>query len=223
MILSLSALLCGFLKGDMTAVSVASLEGSNKAVELVIYLSGSMCLWGGLMKICEKAGITAVIARMLSPVTRLLFRDAAHCPEVMNAVTMNLTANLLGLGNAATPSGLATVKAMQKLPPAARKKCISMLVVLNTASIQLIPSTIAAMRLEHGDTSVDCYKLAFTVSMAIMATVVLSKLIACMLPMAAKKLHLDPAIMAAPLITTIVDTCSTLIFFTLATIVFDIK
>ena len=75
----------------------------------------------------------------------------------------------------------------------------------------------------HGDTSVDCYKLAFTVSMAIMATVVLSKLIACMLPMAAKKLHLDPAIMAAPLITTIVDTCSTLIFFTLATIVFDIK
>ena len=101
------------------------------------------------MKICEKAGITAVIARMLSPVTRLLFRDAAHCPEV----TMNLTANLLGLGNAATPSGIATVKAMQKLPPAARKKCISMLVVLNTASIQLIPSTIAAMRLEHGAVS----------------------------------------------------------------------
>lgn len=152
-ILSLSALLCGFLKGDMTAVSVASLEGCNKAVELVIYLSGSMCLWGGLMKICEKAGITAVIARMLSPVTRLLFRDAVHCPEVMNAVTMNLTANLLGLGNAATPSGIATVKAMQKLPPAARKKCISMLVVLNTASIQLIPSTIAAMRLEHGAVS----------------------------------------------------------------------
>jgi len=148
-ILSLSALLCGFLKGDMTAVSVASLEGCNKAVELVIYLSGSMCL----LKICEKAGITAVIARMLSPVTRLLFRDAAHCPEVMNAVTMNLTANLLGLGNAATPSGIATVKAMQKLPPAARKKCISMLVVLNTASIQLIPSTIAAMRLEHGAVS----------------------------------------------------------------------
>ena len=148
-ILSLSALLCGFLKGDMTAVSVASLEGCNKAVELVIYLSGSMCLWGGLMKICEKAGITAVIARMLSPVTRLLFRDAAHCPEVMNAVTMNLTANLLGLGNA----GIAAVKAMQKLPPAARKKCISMLVVLNTASIQLIPSTISAMRLEHGAVS----------------------------------------------------------------------
>ena len=127
----------------MTAVSAASLEGCNKAVELVIYLSGSMCLWGGLMKICEKAGITAVIARMLSPVTRLLFRDAAHCPEVMNAVTMNLTA----------PSGIATVKAMQKLPPTARKKCISMLVVLNTASIQLIPSTIAAMRLEHGAVS----------------------------------------------------------------------
>ena len=75
----------------------------------------------------------------------------------------------------------------------------------------------------HNDTSVNCYKLAFTVSGAILLTVILSKLIAAMLPMAAKKLKLDPAIMAAPLITTIVDTCSTLMFFVLATIVFDIK
>ncbi|EGC01094.1 MULTISPECIES: magnesium transporter [Ruminococcus] len=75
----------------------------------------------------------------------------------------------------------------------------------------------------HNDTSVDCYKLAFTVSGAILLTVILSKLIAAMLPMAAKKLKLDPAIMAAPLITTIVDTCSTLMFFALATVVFDIK
>lgn len=74
----------------------------------------------------------------------------------------------------------------------------------------------------RNDTSVDCYKLAFTVSAAIMLTVVLSKLIAAMLPMAAKKLKLDPAIMAAPLITTIVDTCSTLMFFALATVVFNI-
>ena len=180
MVLSLSALLCGFLKGDMTAVSAASLEGCNKAVELVIYLSGSMCLWGGLMKICEKAGITAVIAHMLSPVTRLLFRDAAHCPEVMNAVTMNLTANLLGLGNAATPSGIATVKAMQKLPPAARKKCISMLVVLNTASIQLIPSTIAAMRLEHGAVS------PFDVTPAIIFSSLISVTAGCLMVYALK-------------------------------------
>ncbi|WP_294482964.1 magnesium transporter [uncultured Ruminococcus sp.] len=75
----------------------------------------------------------------------------------------------------------------------------------------------------HNDTTVNCYKLAFTVSGAILLTVILSKLIAAMLPMAAKKLKLDPAIMAAPLITTIVDTCSTLMFFVLATIVFDIK
>ena len=96
-------------------------------------------------------------------------------------------------------------------------------VALLCSIILAIVNAIRIILVYHGDTSVDCYKLAFTVSMAIMATVVLSKLIACMLPMAAKKLHLDPAIMAAPLITTIVDTCSTLIFFTLATIVFDIK
>ena len=74
----------------------------------------------------------------------------------------------------------------------------------------------------HGDTTVDCYKLALTVSLAIVATVILSKLIAAMLPMAAKKLKLDPAIMAAPLITTIVDACSTLMYFALATVIFQI-
>ena len=95
-ILSLSDLLCGFLKGDMTAVSVASLEGCNKAVELVIYLSGSMCLWGGLMKICEKAGITAVIARMLSPVTRLLFRDALY-QSLFGPITPQVPASILQL------------------------------------------------------------------------------------------------------------------------------
>ena len=114
--LSVSALICGFFTNDMTSISAASMESCTKAVELVLYLSGSMCLWGGLMKICERSGITAAIARMLSPVTKLLFKEAVHCPAVMNAVTMNLTANLLGLGNAATPSGIAAVKAMQQLP-----------------------------------------------------------------------------------------------------------
>ena len=91
--------------------------------------------------------------------------------------------------------------------------CSVVLAVVNAGRIILV---------YHNDTSVDCYKLALTVSLAIVATVILSKLIAAMLPMAAKKLKLDPAIMAAPLITTIVDTCSTLMFFALATVIFDI-
>jgi magnesium transporter len=95
-------------------------------------------------------------------------------------------------------------------------------IALLVSVILAIVNAIRIILVYHGDTSVDCYKLAFTVSLAIMVTVVLSKLIAAMLPMGAKKLGLDPAIMAAPLITTIVDTCSTLIFFTIATIVFDI-
>ena len=92
--------------------------------------------------------------------------------------------------------------------------CSIVLAVVNAGRIILV---------YHNDTTVDCYKLALTVSLAIVATVVLSKLIAAMLPMAAKKLKLDPAIMAAPLITTIVDTCSTLMFFSLATVIFDLK
>ena len=95
-------------------------------------------------------------------------------------------------------------------------------IALLVSVILAVVNAIRIIIVYHSDTTVDCYKLAFTVSLAIMVTVVLSKLIAAMLPMGAKKLGLDPAIMAAPLITTIVDTCSTLIFFTIATIVFDI-
>lgn len=91
--------------------------------------------------------------------------------------------------------------------------CSIILAIVNAGRIILV---------YHNNTDVDCYKLAFTVSMAIVLTVVLSKLIAASLPMLAKKLKLDPAIMAAPLITTIVDTCSTLMLFALATVVFDL-
>lgn len=166
------SLVCGVFTGKIADVSSSSLSACGKAVELVIYLCGSMALWGGLIRICEKSGLTGKIARLLSPVTKLLFKDAAANKKAMSAITMNITANLLGLGNAATPTGIAAAKELDKLPHG-RKRCISMLVVLNTASIQLIPSTIAAMRLEHGAAE------PFDISPAIIFSSLISVTIGC--------------------------------------------
>lgn len=168
------SVISGCLSGTSGEVSAAAISSCNKAVELVIYLSGSMALWGGLMKICDRSGMTAKIAKLLTPITKRLFRGAQDNRKAMSAITMNLTANLLGLGNAATPSGIAAAKELNKLGGGTGKRCIAMLVVLNTASIQLIPSTIAAMRLEHGA------KSPFDVTPAILFSSLASVTVGCL-------------------------------------------
>ena len=102
------ALLCG----RMEAVSAALMNDCGAAVEMVITLTGTMCLWCGLMKVAEKAGLTHIISRALSPLTRLAFPGLDPAGPAMGAISMNISANLLGLGNAATPLG---INAMQEL------------------------------------------------------------------------------------------------------------
>ena len=103
------------------------------------------------MRVAEKSGLTEVIRRLLSPVTKLLFRGKTHA-RAMRAICMNMTANLLGLGNAATPLGITAMKELNRENPEPGTASADMVtfVVLNTASIQLIPTTIAALRLSHG-------------------------------------------------------------------------
>lgn len=126
------------------------------------------------MKICDRSGMTAKIAKLLTPVTKRLFCGAHDDRKAMSAITMNITANLLGLGNAATPSGIAAASELNKLGGSTGRRCIAMLVVLNTASIQLIPSTIAAMRLEHGA------KSPFDVTPAILLSSLASVTVGCL-------------------------------------------
>ena len=138
--------------GRMGEVSSAMLTQCQKAVELALSLMGSFCMWGGLMAVAEKAGLTQLLASAFSPILSRLFRELRPGGEAMRAITLNLSANLLGLGNAATPLGIAAMKAMQKEQRSGDTATdgMALFVVMNTASLQLIPTSTAVLRAAAG-------------------------------------------------------------------------
>ena len=146
------SLLFGILNGRMEQVSISAVNECSNAVTLAIQLAGVMCLWSGLMRIAEVSDLTGKLSRLFRPVMKLLFWHLPADSKAAKAIIMNLTANLLGLGNAATPLGIAAMKELEKISP--RKGIASnemaLLVDLNTASLQLIPTTTAALRLAAG-------------------------------------------------------------------------
>lgn len=144
--------ICALITGRMEELSRAAISGADKAVSLIISMAGVMCLWTGIMKIADRGGLTAIIAKILSPVLSRLMPDYKKDSAAMRAVSANITANILGLGNAATPFGLIAMKEMQKENRLKTQPNNSMVmfVVMNTASIQLIPTTIAALRQASG-------------------------------------------------------------------------
>ena len=148
----LFSLVCALITGRMQELSDAVFSGAQQAVEISISMLGMMCLWTGLMKIADAGGITALLSKLLSPVMRRLFPEYSSDSPAIKAICMNVTANFLGLGNAATPLGIKAMKEMQKLNPQKEQANNSMVmfVVLNTASIQLIPTTIAVLRKNSG-------------------------------------------------------------------------
>ena len=150
--LSLLAFLCASLCGQMGAVSETILKAPGQAVELTLRLVGSMALWSGLMEVAKEAGVTRWLAKLLRPVTGLLFRGVDATSRAMEYITVNLAANLLGMGNAATPSGIAAMQALWQeagSPETATGPMVT-LAVINTASLQLIPTTVALLRSDHG-------------------------------------------------------------------------
>lgn len=140
------------LTGRMNELTNAVLKGSQEGVTLTLSLMGSMCLWTGVMKIADKGGITTFLSKLFSPILKRLFGKDADDPEAMKWITMNVTANILGLGNAATPLGLNAMNRLQKnnLQKDRATNAMIVFVVLNTASIQLIPTTVAVLRQKHG-------------------------------------------------------------------------
>ena len=140
------ALFCGVLNGAGD-LSGAALAGAARAVELALRLTGSLCLWSGFGVLLDRSGLRSGLGRLLAPVLGRLFPTARRDPETLGALSANLTANLLGLGSAATPPGIAAVrrmKALARTDGATDEMC--RLVVLNTASVQLLPTTVAALR-----------------------------------------------------------------------------
>ncbi len=148
----LIGIVIGVINGRMDGVSSAAIRGGIDAVQLSITLLGGMCLWSGVMRVAEKAGITKAFCRLLSPITKHLFYGVDPNGKAMQAISMNITANLLGLGNAATPLGILAMKELSSELKAKEAPAHQMIlfVVLNTASITLIPTTVATLRLEHG-------------------------------------------------------------------------
>lgn len=147
-----AAVIVAFFTGKVEAVAQAGLNGAKDAVTLVISLLGMMCLWTGFMNIAQKSGLVTKFSRLLRPVIRLLFPDLPPESEAAGAVVSNMVANIFGLSNAATPLGLKAMKELDRRngssPTASDSMC--MLVVINTASIQLIPSTVIAIRAAAG-------------------------------------------------------------------------
>lgn len=146
-----AAIVCGAVTGRLDAVGSAALEGAAEAVKLTISLAGALCLWNGVLEVMRAAGIDRAIAKAARPLLRRLLPDVAENDEALGAVAANISANLLGLGNAATPTGIRASKLMARGDRATDSLCA--FVVLNTASIQLIPATVAALRSSLGASS----------------------------------------------------------------------
>lgn len=144
------SLLFGAVFGRLDAVASAALEGARSAVELGISMAGVLCLWSGVMEIMNACGISAGLARCFRPLLRRLLPNASRDEETLAAVSANVSANLLGLGNAATPLGIRAARRMARGCGGTASDELCLLVVLNTASIQLIPATIASVRSAAG-------------------------------------------------------------------------
>lgn len=144
------SVLCGCASGQAGALSAAILDGARSGVTLAISLAGPICLWSGISRVMTEAGWSDTLARWLTPVLRRLFPNAWQDRETRQALCSNLSANLLGLGNAATPPGIRAARRMAHGCGGQASDELCRLVVLNTASIQLLPATVAAVRSAQG-------------------------------------------------------------------------
>ena len=146
----LISLIFGALTGNLSSLSAAALEGAQSAVELCFTMCGVMCLWTGVMELMDQCALTDKIAALFRPLLRRLLPQASRDSETLAAVSANLSADLLGLGNAATPLGIRAARRMSRSCGGVASDELCLLVVLNTASIQLLPTTLAGVRASLG-------------------------------------------------------------------------
>ena len=145
-VLAGASVIFGVLNGTMADVSRAAMEGAGAAVELAVGMTGAICLWSGVMELMGRCGLAGHLAGLFRPLLRRLLPRASRDGETISAVSANLSANLLGLGNAATPLGIRAARRMAQGCDGVADDELCRLVVLNTASIQLLPTTVASLR-----------------------------------------------------------------------------
>lgn len=138
----------GIINGSGEAISKSIVNSCGSTVTFIIELTGIMCFWCGVMKIAEKSGFTKKLSIILKPILKLIFKEASKDEKALGAIVMNLTANMMGLSNAATPFG---IKAMEEMDKSNNNKGtatndMALFLVLNAACIQFIPTTIISIR-----------------------------------------------------------------------------
>ena len=148
-VILLASVGAALILGNGNALAAAVPNGAQAGLELAISLAGSICLWSGVGKLMEKAGFTAILSRCFSPLLSRIFPSFRKDPIFANYLSANICANFLGLGNAATPMGIQAAIRLHKGDGIASDE-LCRLIVLNTASIQLIPATVAAIRSQLG-------------------------------------------------------------------------
>lgn len=136
----------GLFAGTIGDVGAAAMEGAASAVELCLSMAGVICLWNGVMAIMKDCGLTGGLSRLFRPILGRLMPRACRDEETLSALSGNVSANLLGLGNAATPLGITAARRMAQGCNGRASDELCLLVVLNTASIQLLPTTVAGVR-----------------------------------------------------------------------------
>lgn len=144
------SLVCALILGNQSQLAPAAMEGAAQAIQLGISMVGALCLWMGVMEVMDRAGLAGKLAKLFQPLLGRLYPDFAGDKGIMDTIAANVSANLLGLGNAATPLGLEAARRMSRRSPGIASDSLCMLVVCNTASIQLIPTTVAAVRMAAG-------------------------------------------------------------------------
>lgn len=140
------ALIAAALLGNGSALSAAVPKGAQAGITLAVSMAGSICLWTGVGKLMEQAGLTGKVSGLLRPVLGRLFPSVKTDPQLENCLSANVCANFLGLGNAATPMGIQAAQRLARGQKGIASNELCKLVVLNTASIQLIPANVAAVR-----------------------------------------------------------------------------
>lgn len=149
------SIICSIFLGNTEDLSKSLVDSGASSIELIITMAGIICLWTGIMKIAVESGLTSVFAKVFSPLLRPLFPNLDKDSDAFKSISMNISANLLGLGNAATPFGL---KAMEQLHTLNNKSDTAsnemvIFVVMNTASLQLLPTTLASLRQSYGSSA----------------------------------------------------------------------
>lgn len=151
----LIAVICGIATGNGSAVADGVISGAEDSINLLLTMAGMLMLWSGIMEIASRGGFTKIFSRALAPVLSKLFKNVPKNSKALSYISMNVSANLLGLGNAATPLGLSAMRELRTLGGDDDKATDDMVtfVVMNTASIQLMPTMVGTLRQTYGSAS----------------------------------------------------------------------